>query len=404
MNNIIKQGLSIVSAVLLFSSCSKDKSPANDDGNQKKSSYILFTNEADLGTAGYMTAYAEMPKGNLSNIGANTLQMKTAFGFTKYGQWIFNRTSISGETGIQKLEVGDNGKLNSTGFLANGTMFHIVNPTTGYYLDPVKGAMLLQTFNPTTMQRTGEIDLTSLKMDGVTYQAVGQHTIASKEGKLYVGVTYGTTERGGYGDDVVDYIKVAVIDIATNKLEKTIRYDGLKSLGWGASANKMWTLGDDGALYFYYTGFNEGITNSSIIRIKKGETDFDRNWILKADTYQAHGSFGISLVKNGKIYVQMPSVALTPDFGNLGTPIWDYYAIDINTLKQTKITGMPKSRYVHSNEQGITEIDGKIYLWMANTNPKENGYYLLNESTNTASQAFNVTDGGLVSGFIKLDN
>ncbi|SEW52868.1 hypothetical protein SAMN04488122_5194 [Chitinophaga arvensicola] len=41
---------------------------------------------------------------------------------------------------------------------------------------------------------------------------------------------------------------------------------------------------------------------------------------------------------------------------------------------------------------------------MANKTTGENGYYLLNESTNSATSAFNVTDGGLVSGFIKLDN
>ncbi|SEW52867.1 hypothetical protein [Chitinophaga arvensicola] len=355
MNKIIQHSLSILTAAMVLVSCGKDNDNNTTPPDNTKASYILFTNEADLATAGYMTAYTTMPKGNPSNIGANTLQMKTAFGFTKYGSWIFNRTSIAGETGIQKLEVGANGKLNGTGFLANGAMFHIVSPTNGYYLDPVKGAMLIQIFNPTTMQRTGEIDLNSLKMDGVTYQAVGQHIIASKEGKLYVSVTYGTKERGGYGDDVVNYIKMAVIDIATNKLEKTIKYDGLKSLGWGASANKMWTLGDDGALYFYYTGFNEGITNSSIIRIKKGETDFDKTWILKADTYQQHSSIGISLVKNGRIYIQLPSVVLTPDFSNLGTPIWDYYSVDINTLKQTKITGIPHTRYAHSNEQCITE-------------------------------------------------
>jgi hypothetical protein len=403
MYKFLKQTVGILSIAAILTSCSKnDNNPS--PGESKKGSYILFTNEADLATAGYMTAYMTMPSGNLSNIGANTLQMKTAFGFTKFNNWIFNRTSISGQTGIQKLEVGDNGKITSTGFIPNGAMFHIVNSTVGYYLDPVKGSMLLQIFNPTTMTRTGEIDLTSLKLPNIEYQAVGQHIIAAKEGKLYVGVTYGTTQRGGYGDDVVDYIKMAVIDIATNKLEKSIQYNGLKSLGWGASANKMWTLGDDGALYLYYTGFNEGVTNSSIIRIKKGETDFDRTWILKADSFQEHSSIGISLVKNGKIYVQLPSVALAPDFSNLGTSIWDYYAIDISTLKATKITGTPATRYAHSNEQGITQIDGKIYLWIANATTKENGYYLLNESNNTASKAFNVTDGGLVSGFFKLDN
>lgn len=404
MQKFIKQAVGVLSIATLLSACSsKDKTTPVDNGNKTKANYILFTNEADLGTAGYMTAYTEMPSGNLSNITTNTLQMKEAFGFTKFEHWIFNRTSVSGEAGIQKLEVGDNGKINSTGFIANGQMFHVVSSTLGYYLDPVRGSLFLQIFNPTTMQRSGQIDLSSLSKDGVEYQAVGQHIIASKEGKLYVSVTYGTTQRGGYGDDVVD-VTLAVIDIATNKLEKTITYPGLKSLGWGSSANKMWTLGDDGALYFYYTGFNEGITNSAIIRIKKGATDFDKTWILKADNYQAHSSIGISLVKDGKIYIQLPSVVLTPDFSNLGTPIWDYYVVDIATLKQTKITGMPATRYVHSNEQGIVEIDGKIYLWMGNGDIKQNGYYLLNTANNTASLAFNVTDGGLVSGFFKLDN
>ncbi|WP_119079183.1 hypothetical protein [Chitinophaga alhagiae] len=404
MNKLIKQSIGVLSAVVLLASCSKKNDPAPDNGNDGKFGYVLFTNEKDLATTGYMKAYDGVPGGSFSNISEKTLQMTSAFGFTAYNKWIFNRSNIAGEAGIQKLTVAADGKINAEGFLANGQMFHIVNETTGYYLDPARGSMLLQIFNPTTMQRTGEIDLNSLKINdaSVKYQAVGQHTIASKEGKLYVGVTYGsTTQAGGYGDDAVDYVKMAVINIATNQLEKTIQYDGIKSLGWGSSANKMWTLGDDGALYFYYTGFNEGITNSSVIRIKKGETDFDRSWILKADTYQAHSTIGVSVVKNGKIYVQLPSVELAPDFSNLGTPIWDYYAIDINTLAATKITGMPKTRYVHSNEQGIVEMDGKIYLWMANG--AENGYYLLNESNNTATKAFSVTDGGLVSGFIKLN-
>jgi hypothetical protein len=264
--------------------------------------------------------------------------------------------------------------------------------------------MLIQTFNPSSMQRTGQIDLSSLSQTGVEYQVVGKHILASKEGKLYVSVTYGTTALQGYGDNLLNYALLAVIDIAANKLEKTIQYNGIKGLGWGSSANKFWTLGDDGALYFYYTGFDEGISNSTIVRIKKGETDFDKTWVLKADNLQNHSTIATALVKNGTIYIQLPSVELKPDFSNLADPMWDFYAVNINTLKATKITGMPHTRYVHSNEQGIVQIDGKIYLWMANATTKENGYYLLNESTNTASSAFNVTDGGLVSGFIKLDN
>lgn len=387
---------------LTFASCSKDtvKEEVPEESTSSYS-YIVFTNEGDLNTPGYMTAYDQMPSGDFSNIGAKSLQMSYAFGFTQYGKWIFNRSSISGQSGIQKLTVSDDGSIKDGGFLANGAMFLIVNETLGYYSDESRGTMKLQIFNPTTMTRTGEIDLSSLSKDGVEYQVVGKHILAAKEGKLYASVTYGTKAMAGYGDDVVDFVRLAVIDIATNTLEKSIDFPGLKSLGWGSSANKFWTLGDDGALYFYYTGFNEGIQNSSIIRIKKGATDFDQDWILKADALQPNSTIASALVKNGKIYIQLPDEPLASNFSNLASYIWDYYAVDINTLQATKITGMPKTRYIHSNEQGITEIDGNIYLWLANGN--QNGYYKLDESTNVATKAFNVSDGGLVSGFIHLD-
>ncbi|MBZ4192565.1 hypothetical protein [Niabella beijingensis] len=392
---------------LFFVSCSKSDSPETDDASGKKSDYVLFTNSQDLATTGYMTAYNKMPEGDFKNAGSNTVQFKSAFGFTKFGRWIFTRSNISGTAGIQKLTVDGSGKITEAGFLANGQMFHIVNETAGYYLDPTRGTMKLQLFNPTTMQRTGEIDLSSLGIDPSTaaYQAVGQHTLASKEGKLYAGITYGASlQRGGYGDDVFNYTELAVIDIATNKLEKKIRYDGLKGFGWGSSANKMWSLGDDGALYFYASGLSEGVTNSAIVRIKKGETDFDRTWIYRASALQAKNSLVTALVKNGKLYIQSPSEPLAADYSNLADPIWSYYAVDMNTMQASRITGTPASRYAHSNEQAITEIDGKIYLWIGNSATGEHGYYLLNTANNTATKAFDVTDAGLISGFIKLDD
>ncbi|MES1249100.1 MAG: hypothetical protein ABUL46_00375, partial [Chitinophaga rupis] len=279
MIKILRQAFYFIAAVFALASCSKDKSSTSSNSDDSYN-YILLTNEADLGTPGYMAAYNKLPGGDLSNVFSKTLQMTEVFGFTQYKKWIFNRTSIAGQAGIQKFTVSADGKINDAGFIADGQMFHVVSDTEGYYLDEKRGTMLLQRFNPTTMQRTGQIDLSSLSLSGVEYQVVGKHIIASKEGKLFVGVTYGTTAAQGYGDDVVNYVKIAVIDIATNTYEKSIQYDGLKGLGWGSSANKFWTLGDDGALYFYSTGFNSGMTNSAVIRIRKGETDFDKNWIL----------------------------------------------------------------------------------------------------------------------------
>jgi hypothetical protein len=284
----------------------------------------------------------------------------------------------------------------------------VVDETHGYYLDANRSTVKIQTFNPTTMVRTGEVDLTSLakeEVDGipVEYQVIGQHTLAAKEGKLYAGITYGTITGGGYGDDVVDYIEFAVIDMATNELEKTIKYEGLKSIGWGSSGNKMWTLGDDGALYFCSTGLRTGMATSSVIRIKAGETEFDQDWIVKAVDYNGPSSIATLLVRNGKLYTELSSVELKDDFSNLQDIIFDYYAIDINTREATKLTGMPQHHYAWANEQAITEVNGELFFWVRNLEQNIDGYYKLDGSGTNATQAFNVAHDGFMWGFVKLD-
>lgn len=369
MSKLIQLGLAIITLIPLFTSCSKDDHPDTPLKSDTAYDYVLLTNEStSIAGTGYMSAFQKMPEGDISNIGDNTLQVASAFGFTQYKKWIFT-ANTSGQAGIQKYTVGSDGKITDAGFIPNGQMFYIADDQKGYYLDPTRGTMLLQVFNPETMQRTGQIDLSSLALSTAAYNAVGQHIIASRDGMLYVSVTHADDNGpySGYGDgSVVDYVELAVIDMATDKLEKSIKYNGLKSLGWGAAANKMWTLGDDGALYFYATGMSMippmSVNNSAVIRIKKGETDFDHNWILKADDYQPHATIGAALVKNGKIYLQFPSEPIADGFTNLDNPIWDYYSVDVSTLKATKITGMPQTQYAHGNEQCIVQIDGKIYL------------------------------------------
>lgn len=396
--------LIFLSGTLLFAACKKD-SDKTEEPVQTENQYVLMTTAGPFGSSlqgGYFGTFANLPSGNITNISTNSLQIKNAFGFRSYGKWFFNQYNTAGDAGLQKYTVGQNGKIVESGFLANAQpSYCIVNETQGFYLDPERGLLKIQSFNPSTMQRTGEIDLSSLKKDGIEYQVIGKHTLATKEGKLYAGITYGTIARQGYGDDVVNYVEFAVIDIATGKLEKTIKYDGLKSIGWGSSGNKMWTLGDDGALYFYATDLGNAFQNSSIIRIKKGESDFDKNWILKSNDYTSKSTFATALVKNGKLYTQFASVPLAPDFSNLQQIIWEYYVIDLSTKVRTKIAGMPKVFYAWGSNDAITEINGKIYFWVSNPAEKIEGYYELGDN-NTAKQVFNVKDGGMIWGFVKL--
>lgn len=382
-------------------------SPSDDDtpSSEFNAKYVLLTTAGPFGSSvqgGYFGAFEEMPTGTVSNIKPTSLQIANAFGFRSFGNWVFNQSNAQGDVGLQKYTVDNTGKFVDGGFLPNAQPSYVViNEQLGYYLDPERGLLKIQIFNPSNMQRTGEIDLSSLKKDGIEYQVIGKHTLANKEGKLYAGITYGTTAGQGYGDDVVDYVEFAVIDIATNKLEKTISYEGLNSIGWGSSGNRMWTIGDDGALYLYATDLGNAFKNSSIVRIKKGETTFDKDWILRAGDYATNSTIATALVKNGKLYTQFASEPLKPDFSNLSNLIWDYYVIDMASGARTKIEGMPKVFYAWGSNDAIKDIDGEIYFWVSNATEGIEGYYKLG-SNNTAKQVFNVTDGGMIWGFVKL--
>lgn len=376
-----------------------DKDNSEPEPSAGTGKYVMMTSVDEFG-AGYLTVYNGLPAGTVQNTNSKSLQIANAFGFRTFGKWIFNRSNAAGDAGLQKFSVNTDGGLKDEGFIAGASQFLIVNETSGFYLDETRGTLKLQKFNPTTMLRTGEIDLASLKKAGVAYQAIGKHTLAAKEGKLYAGISYGTTAAQGYGDDLYDYVEFAVIDIATDKLEKTIKYDGLKGIGWGSSGNKMWSTGDDGALYLYSTGLTSGFKNPSVIRIKKGETDFDRTWKFSTDAIKPGNSIVTGLVKGGKFYFELASEPLKVDFSTLTSPIFDYYVYDFATAQSTKISGMPLHEYAYGNEQAIVEIDGKVYLRVSNTAQKTRGYYVV-EGT-AATKVFDVSFDGTIQGFAKL--
>ncbi|MBT1685947.1 hypothetical protein [Dawidia soli] len=396
--SLFKLSACFLAVTLLFTACSDDDS--SDAGGQ----YVILTAIEKFG-AGYITNFKDQPTGTVASVSSQSKSVTDAFGFRAYKNWLFSRTSPTGTTGLQRYTVTADGSIQEDGFIADATQFLIVDDTHGYYQDEIRGTMKLQLFNPTTMQRTGEIDFADLRKEEVAaYQVIGKHILAAKEGKLYASITYGTTQGQGYGDDQIDHIELAVINMADNKLDKVITYDGVNAVGWGSSANKMWTLGDDGALYIYSPGLGGDFSKSAVIRIKKGATEVDEDWIIRVTDYDVNSSIAIGLVRDGKLYIELPSSSLNNDFSNFEAIIFDYYAIDIATGEATKITGIPQHHYVWANEQGITEIDGRIYFWVHNPDEGVDGYYVLDNNGTSATQAFNVDHDGFTWGFVKLQN
>jgi hypothetical protein len=403
-----------LAAALTLNACSGGDDPQGEQ-QPPQATYALLTGDMTQAPyVGYLTAHAGMPAGEVDNIRPSSLAAHTN-GFRHCGRRIFKRLNMGGMTGsdgIQRYTLDETaGSINEDGQILSGggCNYYVYDDATGFYIDQDRGLFKVQKFNPATMQRTGEIDLTGKLGDTpFEYRSVGSSLIAGKEGKLFLDIACGTTAGKGSpfnGDPALGYIDLAVIDIASGNYEKTIRYEGISYLGYPANENQMWSTGDDGALYFCAHGLSMtimGASGSAIIRIKKGETDFDPNWIIRADDYTPGSCFAVACVKNGKLYAQISSEAL--DFMTMATkPIFNYYAFETANLSKApvKVGGMPPTTFVFQSWQGITVIDGKVYFRVVNADEGKNGYYVLGND-GSATEAFNVTNGGTVWGFAKL--
>lgn len=393
---------------IFLSSCS-DNDDDNDPRKDTTNYYALLT--GDMTTppfVGYATLYAEIPSGNIDNIKSGSLGIQTN-GMQNAGKWIFKRSSLASQSkdDLIRYSIDASGKLVEDGRVSSGlnSNYYIYNETVGFYVDSDRGLLKIQKFNPTTMQRTGDIDVSAIRDTKYGYQDVGTSLITAKEGKLYVDIFSNKDEKKGnfFTNTPLGFVELAVIDIASGKYEKTIRCEGISYIGYPGNENQMWTLGDDGALYFCSHGFGAAgaINTSAIVRIKKGETDFDKQWIIKADDYTKGTSFGAVCVKGNKLYTIMSSKALS--YNTLLTDVsYNYYAFNKENIAQepTKISDIPATTYPFQCAQAITVIDNRVYFRVVN-NADKNGYYVL-ESDDTAKQAFNVASGGVVWGFCKL--
>jgi len=410
-----KKGIFALTAVaLLMASCSKNDNPAPvpEEGTDK---YVLITmSDNILLKPGFATAFNTLPSGQVSNNTQGSLQGLGFGGWRPHGNSIYKMFSTDANSlGIEKLQVDIAGKVSSANFIAgdnktNGTgNFVIVDDTKGYYWDGAQ-PLKIQTFNPSTMSRTGEFDLSSAVNERgaseakILYRSIGQKFLAVKGGKLYANITYANTNgnQKGYWDDFYKDVYIAVIDIATNTYEKTIKIEDTGSIAY-INDNKMYDFDSNGDLYIVTQGRSVIGGQSKIVRIKANETDIDKTWSLEMDNIQTGGKFVSVFAKNGKIITVIPNTALTVGVnGNINfEDIWEFYSIDINSKQRTKISGIPPVTNPGAAYAAI-EIDGKILLRINSKAGNLNGYYELQGTQ--ATSLFNVTSGGSVSGLYKI--
>lgn len=428
--NGFKFVLALLCTSIFFNACKDDKTPEPEEQGNSKYVLMTVTDRTQQNGGGYISAYDQYPTGSFSNvIGGKSLQgVRGMAGWRPYGNWIFKMVRSSDAVqGIEKIEVAADGKVSVGQFISsknpteaakyNGTGNLVIqNETSGFYWDAAE-PLKIQKFNPSEMKNTGTLDLTQAvnenikesDVESIKFKAIGQKFLAIKGGKLFANITYGktATTQAGFFDDYFPDIRIAVIDIATGKHEKTIKIEDAGSITY-INDNPMYDFDTNGDLYIVTQGKHpQGLGgNSKIVRIKANETDIDKDWVLKFSDFRGedNGKFVGVHAKNGQLIMTLNTIALTggPN-GNINTQdIWKFYTVDVNQkpfafkeIKDIPVGINPGAALA------VVEVDNKVLLRGAAA-AGTNAYYEYNYSTNTATKSFEVTDGGTLTGFVKI--
>ncbi|SEK18371.1 hypothetical protein [Parapedobacter koreensis] len=404
----------IPTALLAFAACSDDDPTPPENATAQ---YLVQTMSAiEQVKPGFTAAYSEFPSGTISNVSQpNALQGSANEGWRTYNGMVFKMFNASFERGIYKLNVTADGRISydpssiKTNNTINGSgNFVIESDTRGYYWD-ADAPWIIQTFNPTTMQRTGQLDddfESALKRDdeGINFQGIGQHFLAIKQGKLYADIVYskGSGGQSGMFNDFFEDVYIAVIDLNTGTYEKTITVENTGGIAY-INDNEMFSFDSNGDLYIVFQGRTALGGLSKIARIKANETDIDASWELKFSDYNASdaGKFTGVFAKNGKLILTVNQEPLVGGpTGNINAgEIWKFYTVDIASKAFTAVEGVELSTNAGGSYAAF-ELDGKTILRVNAPSKGISGFYELNG--NTATQLFRVAEGH-AAGFTKIN-
>ena len=221
-------------------------------------------------------------------------------------------------------------------------MMKIVADENKIYVNQTFGTGLVAV-DAKTLKTIATIDLSEYMEE--TAQMVGPGSSVVREGKLFVSlgqyVDAQNAITGAQGS-------VAIIDIATDKVEKVISESMTAAVGGLDDMNNSSAFVDEkGNIYFYSAaamGWMEGY-EEGWVRIKAGETEFDTSWVfrMKEAEYEGESSSNNFLMTGGAYVGDGKFVGF---FGNFADPSnfynyeWSFVVVDVYKKTVEKIPGL----------------------------------------------------------------
>lgn len=384
--------------------------PKTDFGNYN---YVLATEDAsDVDITTFftfnMTDIAPEQSYDLLNSSSVFVNSNpsTSSGHLSLHQYFFalakDKKGYSSTPGLYRLTLNDQNRifvdheLNiSRDNLFPARQLCIVNDHLGYFYDEGKKAQTIQIFDPTEMRLTGSIDLKDAiqrfrpdakRVDeaGNNLVRTGSLVLEQNQGKLYVSIVF--LEAAGFNliAESEQNFYLAVIDIATQNVEKIISYKGAITVGFFVTENKATSIDESGNLYFCSWGWNQFNAHrpSKIFRIRSGETDFDEDWVI--DIEKLFGSKRIAqsiIAYNNKIYLHISENPYGfSDDEETGKIQMSYYEFDPARPDEPKKLDIPSSN-TSSRMNVFSIVNDKLYVAVPNIEKgKFNGIFSVNRN------------------------
>lgn len=383
-------GLFAATALLavLATSCSKNKTVPEQPAIQVN--YAI----ANVGGAyPSQTTYVQ----GLQDLNIAALDNKNAAELPSFSsQWAYNGavylTNFGSPATINKYTFDAKGKAVFAGkLIAPGantfSTIEFVSPTEAY-ASVGGGLARVIKFNPTALQITGEINLSSiLKSNASSTYYLG---MKARDGKLFMGVNYFDSNFNPF-----DAAYVAVIDLAQNKVEKLLSDTRTGNVFLAGSSVSGFALDANGDLYIQAQGTSK--VPSGILRIKKGETDFDPSYFFDLKSATGKDCAGLYLF-NGLAFttqIQDPT-----DAYETKGPNFRYYKIDLAYKKSLGDVAQSLPNIFGSSSSIMRKFDDNNILFVVSA-AKENAIYSYNIANGSVAKKITL-NSGTCTGFDKL--
>lgn len=356
--------------LLCIGMCTAYMTACDDDNNNPLPpepsavpAYKLLTlvPNSDL-TSGYYLQPLDTPDaaGVINNNNATELRAASGAGaFAHNGQFFLN--DYSNTYKIEKWDISSSGELEKLGDLSTADLgyagnIYIRDETTGFV--GASNMFKIAIFNPSTMQRTGFIDLSALSKlgqvtdfptPGATIQAQAVAEVIVRGNYLFAGVYYYdniptyTPLKDGCYIIVVDLTKVNPNDNsnAAAVVKEISDPRGSYTGAWNSGVGSDFMIADENDdIYVLCHNMWAGHRATTgkpacVLRIRNGETEFDDDYYYDLETASAGNGnpvIGLEYHKDGKFYAAaMDPAQIDPDnpFSYYVDPIFKWWRFDL---------------------------------------------------------------------------